>query len=379
MVKYIFLQNILTPYRISLFDELERANFHFEVYYMRNTEGDRNWDIDQSKIKHKYYLDKNGFYKMLGRFHLHFNPRILLKLIRQKDAEFILGGSWNDPNVIFLCFLKRIGLIKNRLNFWSEANYLSIGALNDNGFKIGLRKFVFNSSKGALIIPGKMSEITFVKWGIENKTYIKFPNTIEEDAFQINEEEVLTRTNNDKPVFLITARLVERIKGILNFFNGIGFDNIRKAEFLIAGDGPDKSLIEEFIISNDLGGHIKLVGYCSTEETVELYKKANGFILPSFSDSSPLTLVEAIAMKLPVLLSDRCGNHYEAVIDGENGCLFDPSDAQSIKTAFETFLAKKTEWQKMGEVSERLYSNIFKRKTVVENFQKQLITFSGKG
>jgi glycosyltransferase involved in cell wall biosynthesis len=371
MKKFIFLNNVFTPYRTAFFNALYKSGFNFTVYYMREAEADRNWTMDYSEVKHPYYVDR-GLYKMMGRFHIHFNPRLILKMLKAKDTEFILGGSWNHLDVLALIILKRLGILRNQIHFWSEANYLTIGALKDNIFKERLRKFVFNSSNGALIIPGKMSEITFERWGIKNKKFIDLPNTIEEDKFQITENEIALRYENDIPVFLMPVRLVEKVKGIVNFFKAIGADNIRRGLFLIAGDGPDKGLIEKFIREQEVEENIKLLGFCNTEELTSLYKKANIFFLPSFSDPSPLTLVEALSMKLPVLISERCGNHYEAIIDEKNGYLFDPADASSIKRAFEALMLRADEWKSMGELSGELYYKKFYKKLVTDKFIRNM-------
>lgn len=374
MSKYIFLQNILTPYRIALFDALHRHGFDFAVYYMRETEADRHWAIDQRTITYPFYMDR-GFYRMVGRFHLHFNPRLIAKLANS-DAELILGGSWNDLNVFCLVLMKRLGLLKNRVHFWSEANYLTIGASNDNRFKRALRKFIFHTSDGAVIIPGRMSEMTFEKWGIDWQTYVKLPNTIEEEQFHITRSEIAQRSSNAIPTLLMSARLVENVKGILNFFRSIGDDEVRRAYFLIAGDGPDRDEFQAYITSRGLEEHIKLLGHCDTAQMVELYKKVNAFVLPSFSDPSPLTLVEALAMHLPVLVSDRCGNHFEAVAEGRNGFLFDPLDPASVKRAFTAFISRGGDWTAMGEVSGELYRERFACQPAIASFARSLIEFS---
>ena len=43
------------------------------------------------------------------------------------------------------------------------------------------------------------------------------------------------------------------------------------------------------------------------------------FVLPSLSDPSPLSAVEAAAAQLPLLLSTRAGNCDDLVVDGRNG------------------------------------------------------------
>lgn len=378
MKKFIFFTNIPTPYRTSFYNELHKNRFDFEVFYMRLTEADRNWNIDLSELKHPYYID-HSFYTMIGRFHVHFNPRIIWKLLCSKGAEIIIGGSWNDIDVLLLLALKRLGIFKNQIHFWSEANYLTIGASRDNLLKRVIRKLVYHSSTGAQITSGKMTEITLVeKWGINCNGFVPLPNTIEEEKYLIINSEVETRYRNPVPVFLMPVRLLENVKGIINFFTSIGTDNVRRGVFLVAGDGPDKEMIQRFISAHDLDEHIKLVGHCDTETMVSLYKKANVFVLPSFSDPSPLTLVEALSMRLPVLVSERCGNHFEAVVPGENGYLFNPLDPGSVRRAFEELLLRFDNWRQMGERSALLYRKTFDKKSVIENFIQGMNGFSGR-
>ncbi len=367
MKRYIFLTDVPAPYRISFYNEMYKGGFEFEVYYMRTTVVERSWQFDVKDMAHPYYIDR-GFYRMIGRFHVHFNPRLIAKLVKARGADIIIGANWNDLDVLILVILKRLRLLKARFHFWSEANYLTIGAAKDNAIKRALRKFVYNAAPGVQLSSGRMTELTFEKWGMKGQTFIPLPNTIEEEKFVISDEEVGARCAPGLPVFLMPVRLLENVKGIVNFLQAIGDENIRKGTFLIAGDGPDKGMVEAFIRSRQLEAHVRLLGFRNTEEMVSLYKKANVFVLPSFSDPSPLSVIEALKMRLPVLVSDRCGNHFEAVVDGGNGYVFNPLDPQSVRRAFETLMQRSDEWGSMGELSRVRYSRVFSRQLVIDNF-----------
>jgi glycosyltransferase involved in cell wall biosynthesis len=56
-------------------------------------------------------------------------------------------------------------------------------------------------------------------------------------------------------------------------------------------------------------------------------------------------------MKLPLLISERCGNHCEALIEEYNGFSFDPYSPKSIEAAFDKIITNKAKWQQMGESS----------------------------
>ena len=360
-----------TPYRTSFYNELFAMGFNFEVFYMIEKEADRSWVVDLNDLKHPFYVD-SGFYFMYDRFHIHFNPKLIFKILRSKNAEIIIGAGWNDPDVILLTTFKRLGLINNIFHFWTEANFLTIGARNDNFLKRSLRKYVYNSTSGSQLSSGKMTELTLRKWGIRVNKFIPLPNTIQEEIFTIKDEEILKRNKNEIPVFILPVRLHEKVKGVINFFNAIGVDNIKKGIFLIAGDGPDKAAIESFITVHNVNANVKLLGHCSGMQLNIFYKLANVFILPSFTDASPLVLIEALKMKLPVIVSNRCGNHFESIIDSYNGFLFDPSDSETVKIAFEKLFTKKNEWTNMGNNSYVLYNRNFNKKMVIKNFIQKI-------
>ena len=103
----------------------------------------------------------------------------------------------------------------------------------------------------------------------------------------------------------------------------------------------------------------------------DLYNEVDGFILPSFSDPSPLSVIEALHMHLPLLISSHCGNHFEAIKVGENGFIFDPDNPEDIKTKFELFMERSSDWLKMGDISAKIYEETFKTDLVVDHYIEQ--------
>lgn len=371
-MKYLFIQNIITPYRTYLFNKIkmEYNHFDFEVLYMSRTEPDRSWRISDTNLNYKFTVF-NGIHKTVKGYFIHWNWSLIKYAMKTKDSTIICGGSWNDLNIMAICVLKRLSFIKSNIIFWSEANYLTIGASKKNVLRDHLRSFIYNTSRENIIVPGEMSIKTFEHWNLSFNNFILLPNVIEEEAY-CNKFSRYTNTSN-LPKFIMPARLQEKIKGIVNFFKAIGDINIRKAVFYVCGDGPDKDMIQSFINENDLNDHIILKGWCSAEQMKEIYKESDAFVLPSYSDPSPLSIIEAMFTNLPLLLSERCGNHYEALSIGVNGYLFNPLDNNSIKHSYEQLLDRKDEWISMGQISKKKYENNFAVGIVIERFISELM------
>lgn len=341
---------------------------------MDTTDPDRNWDVSKIEMAHNYWIDEGGKYINTRIFKYHLNPRLVWKTLRSKSIKnVILAVSYHDPNIVAIILCKRLHLTSKRIFFWAEANYLN-RFRRDFKLKTLLRKFVFSSVDGAMIIPGKMSEITFEKWKIPVKKFIYLPNTINDSGLVYEHENI--RGKNFSPVFLLPIRLVERIKGALNFFEAIGEENIRKSIFMIAGNGQDQTLYERYIKENRYEEHIILKGFCESNALARLYNSCNVLLLPSFTDSSPLCLVEGLFFHLPILCSNHCGNHFETVKEGKNGYTFSPYDREEIKQKYELLLSNKDNWPKMGEVSADIYKNSFTTDMAVNRFVTQFSAFS---
>lgn len=372
--KVIFFTNIVAPYRVSFFNDLQQYTnlindqFDFEVFFMRLSESGRNWNIDLATLNFKYTIG-NGLYCHKKPVHVHFNPGLIYKLTKSND-EIILGSSWNDFNIILIILLKRIGLLKVRLSIWSEANYLTIYSNKKNFFRDIMRKWVFKRIDGSFIVPGKMSLVSFDKWAIKYRNVIMLPNLPSNELFSKRSD---ISNLNKKPVFLIVARLEEELKGILNFFLAVGVENLKRIEVRIAGTGNSHNLYHQYVIDNHLDNTVNFLGNLSQKKLSLEYKKADIFLLPSFSDPSPLSVVEALYTGLVMFVSNRCGNHFEAVVEGENGYTFDPFFSEDIKNKFEFLLENKSLWSGFAKKSLELAEENFNSDKVIRSFISTLI------
>src|ERR1700737_3673664 len=93
-----------------------------------------------------------------------------------------------------------------------------------------------------------------------------------------------------------------------------------------------------------------------SEALVDLYRRADLFVLPSRGDCSPQAIAEAMASGLPVVASD-VGAIREMVRDGENGYLVPVGDVASLRHALETLTERPTLRRAMG----RRYRQIAER------------------
>jgi glycosyltransferase involved in cell wall biosynthesis len=131
----------------------------------------------------------------------------------------------------------------------------------------------------------------------------------------------------EPPVLLFHGR-VDRRKGVLDLLAALPED----VRLVVSGIGPD---LEEARARAD--GRTTFLGYVPIEEAPEVYRSADVFVSPTYSEGFSNTLLEAMASGLPVVTTDSVGV-VDAVRDGENGLLHAPGDVPGLAAALRRVL-----------------------------------------
>ena len=336
---------------------------------MSKTEKGRSWKVCLEDQRYQYTIFR-GLYFKFGRYHFHFNPGMLCKLLFKPHDILVLAVSWNDFNIIIILLLKRLHLIHNKIFIWSEANNMTAGARKSSKLKYLIRRFLLNTADAGIILPGEIALRTLSEWGVQSGKRIFLPNMIQEYDL----ESVSPRNDwpHSLPNVIIPARISEKTKGQLRFFSAIGMDNIRRVRFHLLGDGPDEKKLHEFINNNHLSDNILMEGFADFKTVASSLKAADFFCLPSLSDPCPLAIYEAMAAGIPLLISKHCGNWCDAVKDGDCGEVFDPLDKNNIITAFERMMNRTSEWIKMGAIARKRFKEHFSTDEICRRFIEEI-------
>ncbi len=133
----------------------------------------------------------------------------------------------------------------------------------------------------------------------------------------------------DKPLVLYSGRLLA-LKGIKVLINSI--KTILKKEdvyFVFAGSGDVKRWERLLKINNISNKNYKFLGYVDYEKMHNLYLRSDIFVLPSFTESFPLTILEAMSCKIPVIASN-VGGVSEIIESSKDGMLVRPGDSKQL-------------------------------------------------
>jgi len=98
--------------------------------------------------------------------------------------------------------------------------------------------------------------------------------------------------------------------------------------FMIAGDGAQRARIEKLIKRYGLEGRIILLGW--RRDIARFISSCDVFMLTSLWEGMPISVIEAMAASLPVIVTDT-GGVKELIRDGENGFLIRPGNIPEME------------------------------------------------
>lgn len=161
------------------------------------------------------------------------------------------------------------------------------------------------------------------------------------------------------PTFLLIARLLGD-KGIREYVAAANYvkQYYPDAIFQLVGPedpSPDGITLQELEQLNKE----QAVDYFGATNDVRPYiEGCNIFVLPSYHEGLPRTVLEAMATGRPILTTDVPGCR-ETVIDGENGWLVEKANVEQLVDRMTWFIENPSEWRRMAEASRFMVENKF--------------------
>jgi N,N'-diacetylbacillosaminyl-diphospho-undecaprenol alpha-1,3-N-acetylgalactosaminyltransferase len=179
---------------------------------------------------------------------------------------------------------------------------------------------------------------------------------------------------SNKMIVLMVARAIWH-KGVREFYEAAKrLSQNESIQFILAGDideGNPSSADKTYLSKGD----VLWLGH--RDDMLLLTAMSDIYVLPSYREGIPRTLLEAASMAKPIITTDTVGCR-EVVLDGENGYLVPVKDAVKLAQKVE-YLAEHPDKRKiMGENGRIIAIREFDIKRVVEQYMKLYDRFEGK-
>ena len=174
--------------------------------------------------------------------------------------------------------------------------------------------------------------------GIESKTRLYW-NSVDINKFF--SENVNSLQSNGKPIVLFVGNIIKR-KNVNLILEA---KKLAKTDYevVVVGDGPLKKDLENKVKNENISD-VRFLG--SRDDVENIIPGCDVLVLPSFSESFGLVLIEALACEKPVIGSNVGG--ITEIITDDVGLLIDPNDASTLAMAIDNVIGDDEFRQKLS-------------------------------
>jgi glycosyltransferase involved in cell wall biosynthesis len=270
-----------------------------------------------------------------------------MKVLKQEKADLVF--SYNIKPVIYGAVAAKLSGIKR--------NYSLV---------CGLGSVFISSGPKALAIKFISAMLYKTALACSSKVFFQNPNDLDEfvncrivhrdkcvlvNGSGVNLQRFKPVALPGKPVFLMISRLIKD-KGVVEYLDAARLVKSRypDARFLLVGpyDKNPSALQPE-----ELQPYIddKSMEYLGAASDVRSFIEQSAvYVLPSYREGTPRTVLEAMAMGRPVITTDAPGCR-GTVIDGVTGFLVPVRDADSLSKRMIWFIHNQDKMEEMGKSS----------------------------
>lgn len=271
---------------------------------------------------------------------------MLLKTVKySRKVDFVLIDTYSTINFWY-------ALIISQICRFLKVKY--IPKLHGGNLPYRLEKSEFFSKlifNNAYIntAPSKYLYDNFKKKGFENLIYI--PNTIELSNYPFEEKKYdfprLLWVRSFSKIYnpLIALKVFELVK-----------QKYPNATLTMVGPRKDESNEEAIQYSEKNNLNVEFTGKLTKKEWIELSKKTNVFINTTHFDNTPISVIEAMALGLPVVSTNVGGIPY-LITHSENGFLVEDSDVDGMASQILKICSNDIKMEEITNSARKLVSN----------------------
>jgi glycosyltransferase involved in cell wall biosynthesis len=152
----------------------------------------------------------------------------------------------------------------------------------------------------------------------------------------------------ERPNLVLFLGKLEQRKGVFDLLEAVAAAraSVPDVRVVCAGDG-DRAGVARFAERLGIADAVKFTGWVGPSGKRALLDAAAVFALPSYAESMPVSLVEAMAAGVPVIATG-VGGIPEAITDGVTGFLVGPGDTSTLTRVLRKVLLDRTLAARVG-------------------------------
>lgn len=292
----------------------------------------------------------------------------LRRYLKKVEPDIVFGFTIKP--VIYGSIAAKSAGVKNINSMLTGIGYLFVSDSLKAKVVKQIAKFLYKIGLGCatnVIFQNKDDLREFVDSGLVNKAKCHLVNGSGVDMVRFQ-----PAPYPEQLTFFMTSRLLYS-KGTMEYFKAaeIVKQKYPKVRFVILGAIDTKAdcipieVVKPFF---DNG----IIDYLGTSNNVAgMLTQSSVYVLPSYREGVPRSVMEAMAMARPIITTDVPGCR-ETVIDGENGFLIPPMNIEALAEKLEWFVLNQGKIEQMGEKSYQICKQKFEI-SVINNRMEEIM------
>jgi len=153
------------------------------------------------------------------------------------------------------------------------------------------------------IVLDKKREVTLRKWFCKHPIKLQFTAVDNDLLIGFDHTRAIIERSSTQPFRILFLSRIIKEKGIYETIDAISIiqkEGRISLGLIVAGDGQELEKAKHYAMEKKIE-HIKFTGYVRGKEKIVQYKDAFLYILPSYGEGMPISVLEAMAFGLPVI------------------------------------------------------------------------------
>ena len=159
-------------------------------------------------------------------------------------------------------------------------------------------------------------------------------------------------------------------KGLYDLIDAVSMLRVTFSDIeLVIGGSGNSDIFHNYAKKSGIDDKIKFAGWIEGKEKNLYLSHSSIFVLPSYNEGLPVSVLEAMAAGIPVVAT-AVGGIPDVINSGEEGILVSPSDPIDLKNAIETLFLDDDLRIKMGDAARRRMEAEFSPDTILPKIEK---------
>ena len=302
--------------------------------------------------------------------------RALYRVLKKIRPDLLMTYNWGATDGIWLGRLAGISRVIH-----SEHGFNVDEGKTTNWKRDAVRCFLYRLASRLIVVSRELETLLRRKYLLRASHITRIPNGIDTSYYA---PDPVDRQRIRKTLGFEDNNVVVGFSGRLDPIKNLGFllsiftYCIREHPYLrllIVGDGPERRRLETLCQENKLQNHVVFTG--QQEIVLSFLRAMDIFLLTSLREQMPMTVLEAMAVGIPVVAT-KVGEVPYIIDHGVNGYIHEVDAPMEEFVQSVSALRVQPTRTRMGEVARQKIVNHFQEQCMVQRYEAVIQGLSGK-